>query len=247
MPVKVEKVHDKVRRCGLRHKGLYLMGGELSAPCGLLPLPLDFCPCCGQKVDKTQSLLPGYDGLNVARAWTKVAGKILRGDKACRFQEAIPSPKRERTTAKECRACVVKQFETAYMLWVGADNYTVAQFLDEAREQGISKRIPALPKDFVIGETVVLLAHAKAIHEFVPVPERGRQEVVYTPGVFAAFIPSHVEYVTDGSETEAELQRLVERDIVPVQVIVDEDRQPALPVRDLEAEAALAKAAAKDY
>ena len=247
MPVKIPVVHDKPRRCGLRHKGLYLMGPEFSRECGRLPIPLDHCPVCGQRVDPAKSAVPGYKGLNVSRAWTIVNLAALREGRECRNQQALPSPKRERMVAKECRACLINNHATAHMLWVGADNYTPAQFLQEPAEQGVSKRIPGLPKDFKIGESVVALAHQHAIVNYVQDPEHGRLVAVHTPGIFALFVPDRVEYVTDGSETEAELEALLARDIQPVQVVVDEPVQAELKVKYPDEERALAKQAERDY
>src|SRR5690242_9897431 len=43
------------RGCGFRKAGgKYLIGGSLSAPCCLLPFPLDCCPCCGNKIKFTR-------------------------------------------------------------------------------------------------------------------------------------------------------------------------------------------------
>lgn len=255
MPVKIEQVHDRPRRCGLRHKGLYLMGESFSRECGRLPIPLDHCPVCGQRVDPARSAVPGYKGLNVSRAWTIVNLAALREHRECRAAEpeVVQVNGRKRTTLKTrgkslpCNSCLINTRDTAHMLWVGADNYTPTQFLQEAAEQGISKRIPGLPKDFVLGESVVALASQLAIVSYVADPEHGRQVAVHTPGIFALFMPTHVEYVTDGSETEAELQRYLDRGIQPVRVVVDEDTQAELPMQYPDEARAAAEQAKRDY
>ena len=50
------------------------------------------------------------------------------------------------------------------LIWVGEKFYPTPQdFCAEAEKMGISRRIPAVPNDFVLGETWVWLAHRKAI------------------------------------------------------------------------------------
>lgn len=57
---------------------------------------------------------------------------------------------------------------------------------------GLSRKVPALPRGFVLGETVVYLAHRKAV------PAPGMDDVY--PGVFAAFVPSRVDLVIEDAE-----------------------------------------------
>ena len=73
------------------------------------------------------------------------------------------------------------------LLWVGEKFYTPRAFLDEAVGRGISKRIASLPKGFKIGETVVYLAHKKAI------PTEGES----LPAIFTAYRPSRLDIVVD--------------------------------------------------
>jgi len=42
---------------------------------------------------------------------------------------------------------------------------------------------------------------------------------VFSAGIFSAFVPSAIEYVTKGSETEEELEALVKRGITPIKVV----------------------------
>lgn len=187
---------ESARGCGYRKPGgIYLIGGRLSAPCGKLPIPLSTCPCCGA-------------GIKPARGFTWVSSAII-----------------EQTTCKSqycTTGCVpfdgsVKRFG---LLWIGEAFYkTVGDFRAEAALQGISRRISQIPKDLVVGETWILLAHRKAIEEAgldpgseVPIP------VVYTPAIFSAFIPERIEYVVKGTETEEELLALEKRGLTLVRV-----------------------------
>jgi hypothetical protein len=49
------------------------------------------------------------------------------------------------------------------LLWIGRGHYSPDAFLKESRELGVSRRIAALPKGLVLGETWVLLAHLDAV------------------------------------------------------------------------------------
>ena len=99
---------------------------------------------------------------------------------------------------------------------------------------GVSRRIPAVPKDFVLGETWVLLGHRKAImracsagcgDEARPDPDCpicAGSGYEYRPGVITAFLPIAVEYVVKGDETEEELEALEARGLSLVQVVTDQ-------------------------
>ncbi len=55
------------------------------------------------------------------------------------------------------------------MLWIGGQFYpTPADFNREANSVGVSRRITATPKDLVVGETWVYLAHREAIAKTCP-------------------------------------------------------------------------------
>jgi hypothetical protein len=120
------------------------------------------------------------------------------------------------------------------LVWVGGSFYpTPEDFLREARTMGVSRRIPAIPKGFEPGKTVVYLAHRECIE--VPVDTTpmydGHINPVNTgkpkmrPAVFSAFIPSAIEYVVKGDETEDELERIEKRGLSLVKV---ERQQPEL-------------------
>jgi hypothetical protein len=125
------------------------------------------------------------------------------------------------------------------LLWIGEQFYpTPGHWLREANGQGISRRIPAVPKDFVLGQTWVLCAHRKAIEEECPVcsevmracdadrvslsdcPRCKGTGIVYTAGIFHVWRPSAIEYVVKGDETDEQLAALEKRGITPVKVEV---------------------------
>jgi len=103
-------------------------------------------------------------------------------------------------------------------MWVGEKFYKTPQyFSQEAAAQGISKRLPFVPKDFAVGIDWVLLAHAKTLFNSPGGPE-------LKPGIFMAFCPERIEYVVKGSETDEELQAMANRGITLVDVHKWEDR-----------------------
>lgn len=211
--------HEAKRGCGYRKPGgLYLVSNGLPAICGRLPLPLTVCPCCG-------------GGIKPARGFTWVNPAMM-------FQNC-PCPL---TLRGDChRTCLLNQhrLETmtrAGLLWVGEGFYPSPQdWTVEALRMGVSRRVHRVPKGLVAGETVVLVAHRKAIMRPCPVctdaivlpsdiapgdcPECHGTRAMAVPGVFHAFIPQRIEYVTKGDESKEALEALVARGITPVQVV----------------------------
>lgn len=103
---------------------------------------------------------------------------------------------------------------------------------------GISRRIKSVPHGFEIGKTWVAVAHRKAIGPVVcdscsglklaaesdeECEECKGEGVVHKSAIFHLFRPEAIEYVTKGTESEEELDKLVERGITPVRVVVDEE------------------------
>jgi hypothetical protein len=119
------------------------------------------------------------------------------------------------------------------LLWIGEAFYkTPEELLREAAAQGLSRRISAIPNDFELGKTWVLLAHRKGMAKYCSHPRIVRQELdalskedvdgcpdchgtgqVDAPAIFSAFRPTHIEYVVKGTETEEELDRMEARGI----------------------------------
>ncbi|MBA7592088.1 hypothetical protein ES708_34263 [subsurface metagenome] len=79
---------------------------------------------------------------------------------------------------------------------------------------GVSKRIPAVPRDLVLGTTWIYLVHRHAIAR----PQRGG-EIAYTAGVFCAFRPQRVELLVWASEyTEDLVEHYKSRGITAVPI-----------------------------
>lgn len=194
----IQIVTDYRRGCGWRAlHGLYLRSDGPTFPCGRLPIPVATCPCCGY-------------GIRPARGWTWVDGdKFLAEAGDCQASDA------------HCRTCPLERllFEgigRAGLLWIGEKFYpNTVEFLYEAEQFGISRRITQVPKGFVVGETFVLLAHRKAI---VGPYEIGK-EPEFTPGIFRIFRPERIEVVVDGTEPDEVIEGYLKRGLTPVRVL----------------------------
>jgi len=173
------------------------MGGKLSAPCCKLPLALDICPCCNQGIKQT-------------RGWTWFNPIPFFSKTAC---PAIPCPASNPTSMGN----------KVGLLWIGEKFYpTPGDFQREAAKQGISRRISAVPRGFKLGMWV-MLAHPKAIMHLEDDAPTGN--VTWSPGIFAMFIPTHIEKIVTKSESEDEdaMDALREKGITPF-VVPDDDR-----------------------
>lgn len=204
---------EKARGCGYRKpKGIYMVGGKFGTSCGKLPIPLTVCPCC-------------HAGIKFSRGFTWISGALVK-DFPCNAGDS-------------CKGCPVwyGQFDRYGLMWVGEGFYkTPEDFMREGAEQGISKRVSAIPKDFKIGQDWILLAHRKAITTLEVVDGTladnfAQKEVhVMKPGIFQAFRPDRIEYVVAGDETPEELERLEKRGLTLVKVIRDIDAQQTIEV-----------------
>lgn len=199
---------EKARGCGYRKGGgLYIMGGRGGRECTKMPIPLSVCPCCSS-------------GIKPTRGFTWINSKLF-ADIPCHGQ---------------CSNCAMgKTNERLGLLWVGEKFYaTPGDFIREATTQGISRRIAQVPKEFKVGETWICFAHRKCIPQYHPDTIIGAIEfekpVSYAPGIFYAFIPTALEYVVAGNETDEELQRMEDRGFTLVKVIRDIDAQQKIQV-----------------
>jgi hypothetical protein len=187
----VEVRHDKKRGCGWRKAGgLYLVSDGPMQPCGKLPIPLAVCPTC-------------HGGIKPTRSWTWIDADALLANRACDFK------------ADACLGCGLARstFGKVGLLWVGGKFYpSPSDWTNEALRQGVSRRIPALPRGFNLGTTWVFIAHREAIATFDG-PDR-----VSTPGVFHTFKPRAVEFVVRGTETAEELEAMRKRGITPIRI-----------------------------
>lgn len=235
------------RGCGVRKPGgLYLVSGELSEPCPLLPYETKVCPTCGE-------------GIRPARGFTWVDGEKFippvmhgtpehnmvcplspvmtgQGHAVCRHDDQPDVEIIVREGPKPDNASYVSRIGRCGLIWVGEAFYPTPQsFMREAAEMGVSRRITAVPRDFEVGSTWVLLGHRKAIERACPecgddaisdeeCPVCNDKRFIHIPGVITAFRPTAVEYVVKGDETDEEIEALEKRGLTPVKVVNIEEQ-----------------------
>lgn len=165
---------ESERGCGFRKPsangvGIYLVSDAPSRGCGRLPLRLTVCQACGH-------------GIKPSRGWTWVNPHDAFGE-----VDVCAEP------VEDCEACLLgfDMPPTAGLIWIGESFYpSPFEFLREARSMGLSRKVPALPRGFKLGETVVYLAHRSAVVNGDEVQ----------PGVFSAFVPARLDLVIEDAE-----------------------------------------------
>lgn len=106
---------------------------------------------------------------------------------------------------------------------------TPSSFIAEAKNWGVSKRIPALPNDFRINEDWVYLAYLKLIPSpkksfRLPTMDEPDGSQGYRPGIFYAFRPIAVELIiTETQSFDKDLvDQITDAGVTPV-VVPDDD------------------------
>lgn len=210
MATVVTILNEAKRGCGFRREGgLYLRADGPGFPCGKFPIILDICPTCGQ-------------GIKFARSWTWFDPSKLTEPGEC---------------GDSCAGAGCPMFEPptkAGLIWIGEKHYkTPADWLKEAHEQGVSRRLKFLPHGFKIGEHWVFTAHKKVreavCHECGVLTDEDSHDKdcaackgtgkVWKAGIFHAFKPSRVEYIVTGKETEEELDKLEARGFTLIKLV----------------------------
>lgn len=158
---------EQVRGCGFRKVGgLYLCGDYISISCDRLPYPLETCPVCGHGIKPSR----GFIKINPLKLLGPHDGSLMY------YEEDQPITAICRDRLRPCFVCDPKD-QIALIMSVGERYYkTPYDFLDEATQMGISKRLPSdhFPKDLELGKTIVYLAHPKACERVVR-PEMQRE------------------------------------------------------------------------
>lgn len=195
------------RKCG----GLYMVGGGVGIPCDRLPFELTVCPCCSQ-------------GVKQARGWTWIdVAKFFQGPHTSdRYTIKQPCP----CAVRGCPLCGRPEvLGRAGLLWIGEKFYkTPDKFIAEGVSLGFSRRIKAVPQGFKIGETWVLLAHAKAVIDHqASQGKTTNAEYVYKPGIFYVWLPNRLELILNESQRNSpEAEAAEKRGITPI-FVPDDD------------------------
>lgn len=188
------------RGCGYRVVGgLYLVCDGKGRACGRFPIELKACPTCG-------------GGVRQSRGWTWIEPANLFAETDC-FRNLY-----------NCDVCPLSDLsstqytglERSGLIWIGKAHYPTPDHFDlEAETMGISRRISAVPKGFVVGRTWVFLAHPEAVSGF---GEGGEQ--VMLPAVVKAFRPTAIEKIVTETQAqdEEEMDKLKRRGITPFAV-----------------------------
>jgi len=209
------------RGCGYRKVGgLYMVSGNLSSPCGRLPVELHVCPVCNAGIKQTRSF-----------QWINPRALLAKVPDTCDMRLA---------SSRYCTTCPLSPAnlpERAGLLWIGQAFYpTPADFMKEAAALGVSRRISALPRGFKLGEDWVLMAHPVAV-ERTPNTDEEREELaelnaarakdelpltltLTRPGIVTMFRPVRFEKIvtdTEAKDTEA-MDALRAKGITPVAV-----------------------------
>lgn len=202
MTIEIQELIEGRRGCGYRKPGgIYLVGPPDGWACCKFPFPLTVCPTCGA-------------GIHVSRGWTWVEPGELFQPPDC---QAHDRKLWAGATLRPCPLADPKTMGRAGLLWVGEKFYkSPGDFLQEARDQGISRRISVVPRGFKPGKTWVLLAHRKG---YAIGGNLETNQSNWLPAIFAVFRPRAIEYVVKGDETDEELERLAGRGLTPVRVL----------------------------
>ncbi len=216
--------------------GTYLEGGGAGAHCDRLPIPLIPCPTCGAG----PQFMRGIAQINPHELWgdhkvgegnTFGPGDTSKPVADRIIEEVLGVP--VLCPENGCPAC--RPNEKAFLMWVGSE-YTETSFVEEAERLGVSKRIPAIPKDLVIGRDWVYMAKLYLIPgtgQFwipgTPNTDNGHARRGWGPGVFYAFRPQRlVRIITESQAVEGLGDQLLQQGITPVVVPDDDpDHNPA--------------------
>lgn len=221
------------RGCGFRKGGgTYLVTeAKPMQPCGKLPIPLDVCPTCSR-------------GIKPSRGWTWVDAQVLCERRKCAEGDikCVWCPLHDSFLAENRRMGLLwigQKFYDTPLDWmeearkmgvsrristVPRDFHVGKTWVLVAHREVIRKACAACDGE---GKLPLYGDRASTAPRAEPEAEQvGYQEcsdcdgsgVTYTAAVFHAFKPERIEYVCRGDETDEELDRLVERGLVPVRV-----------------------------
>ncbi len=192
------KIMPRVQRgCGERKPGgLYIFCGGAQLACYRFPMALpEACPCCGEELRQMRSVRM----IDPMKLW----GNCTDNTHPChRYQ---------------CFGCFPP--DKAGLMWVGKEYYSPEHFIMEANSYGVSKRIPAIPKNLKIGDKLFLVHN-----EALPEKNADGTKCENRTGVFyAATITEFHKILTEKQANDPEyIDDLIEKGITPV-LEVDDD------------------------
>ena len=192
-------VQEQRRHCGDRKiGGLYFVSDpEDHLSCISLPYSVTTCPCC-------------FEGFKFSRGYKWfIPNKLFQNiEELCSgFIESSCIMKHD---------CPLKTTSKSGIMWVGEKFYSPESFIFESEELGVSKRISAVPRDFITGKTWVFLAHKTAGID----PKTNKK----ISAIFYVFKPSRIEKIVSETQykNKEEIEKLKLKGIIPIPV-PDED------------------------
>ena len=198
---------EEIRGCGYRKvDAMYLVGSGIARGCDIIPIKLTPCPTCGFEIPFT-------------RAFMWISKKYI-------MQHAIAH--QDCSCPKDCPLCYPNMNnQTKYgLMWVGQKFYSPKTFIDEAVKMGVSKRIGVIPKDLVLGETWVVLAHRKVPFYETKTGLASKEPSTY-PAIFYAFVPQRIEMLIWKSQATLEKLAELRKQGITAIVISDGDKDHA--------------------
>ena len=222
---------ESKRKCGFRKVGgLYLCGVGEGIECHRLPLNIHVCPTCSA-------------GIKYSRGFTWFKPLAFFGKCGNDSQSAC------HTQVRPCNVCNPPDGRHGLM-WIGKKFYSPDEFTAESISLGVSKRIAAIPRDFVLGETIIYLAHLAAGTErgveqtMVPssnasgltmIPGMAVSVIKKVPAIFYVFRPTRIEKIITETEShdEEEMKKLEKQGITAI-VVPDNDKDHKGSVHDKE-------------
>lgn len=201
---------EPIRECGFRKcGGLYLVGNGITTSCDRLPYNLpDLCPACGC-------------GIKQHRGFQWINPQLVFGE----HQNPETSTNHYCNDEPTCEMCNPTS-NPAGLMWVGNRYYSAKSFINESIKQGISKRIAHIPTNFILGETIVYLAHPSG-----GLKETEERNVLMgiikkkepCTAIFYVFKPVRIEKLIWKREASAEIiLELEKQNITPI-IIPDDD------------------------
>ena len=227
------------RGCGYRKvNGTYLVGNAAGVPCDRLPLILEVCPTCSH-------------GIKQSRGWTWVEpgalvggphylprltdGPDAQGHCIYSYDWMCEEGTHHDTQPAKCWFCAdpasaglpwdYQGPRRVGLLWIGEKFYsTVEEFLLEGWHQGLSRRVHALPRGFVVGQTYIMLAHPKAVPQVqIKKADELIPGIIYRPGVFYLWLPQRVERLLPESKRDSEEVADLEKRGFTIVYVPDDD------------------------
>jgi len=209
---------EQERGCGFRKiGGVYLVSDGGSMACDGLPVELSPCSDCGYEIHQARSMQPIHAGYLASKMRGHKCKEDFAGCPLCYYAEEYADE--FAMTPEERKAQEVQVPKVFFIMYVSKEFYTPESFIDEARTQGISKRIApdSLPRGFKVGVDWVFLAHQEVHFR----PNCGKTTVTFKDttsaeleqpkptikrGIFYAFKPQRLELVL-WKGTDAEMIR----------------------------------------